>query len=683
MALGSYVTDILRELAINIALLISGLIGTLYDVILSLGTSKLFTDDFYVNFATKIGLLLGIYMLFKLMFSLINYLIDPDKINDKKEGAGKIVVRVIVVIVLLATYNTLFRTMYDLQDKIMTSDFFPTLFFDQKEAVVRNGGKFALQYAPIMATIEKAEDASPIIELPDTEGLAELYGNGGFGNWFAFHASIRLAVLQKANIVADSFSMISKVFPFLVPITGADTLITSLSGYAYHFNAIPCLLFAGFLCYSMFVYAIKTATRVAQLALLQLIAPVPIISYVDPKSDSLKKWAKMTFVSYVDVFVRMAIVYFVAYFSYKILDTKIGVINNASFGSEWLVKLLIMCGVLIMANKFPDLLKKIFNLGDAGEFGLSVKNAMGVLYNPIRKNAGMIGGAASAGIGAAINGGKGIALASAIFKGGAEGRKSGKFFGAVYSGYQTGDMIGSERARLDSYGKLKESDIWNSMYAQAHGQLTLAQQLSQEQEYNSKIQGYSDSITANAGKFSFINEFKDNADTLFANGSITETEHNNRIEAYKEAKKAMVDKILNNSADLSGYETLAQYEELTNGVDKSENYADSREAISIKNAAKYANELMDEYNSTPYFKHKGELSHITSNSSNNRVRKVTLDNSAEFDSPTGELAYQKRVDEATKSGNFKLPKWFVGGPGFHGGPGGPPPGGPPPGGPRR
>ena len=145
MALGSYVTDILRELAINIALLISGLIGTLYDVILSLGTSKLFTDDFYVNFATKIGLLLGIYMLFKLMFSLINYLIDPDKINDKKEGAGKVVVRVIVVIVLLATYNTLFRTMYDLQDKIMTSDFFPTLFFDQKEAVVRNGGKFALR----------------------------------------------------------------------------------------------------------------------------------------------------------------------------------------------------------------------------------------------------------------------------------------------------------------------------------------------------------------------------------------------------------------------------------------------------------------------------------------------------------------------------------------------------------
>ena len=231
------------------------------------------------------------------------------------------------------------------------------------------------------------------------------------------------------------------------------------------------------------------------------------------------------------------------------------------------------------------------------------------------------------------------------------------------------------------YGKLKESDIWNSMYAQAHGQLTLAQQLSQEQEYNSKIQGYSDSITANAGKFSFINKFKDDADTLFANGSISKAEHDNRIEAYKEAKKAMVDKILNNSADLSGYETMAQYEELTKGVDKSENYADSNEAISIKNAAKSANDLMDVYNSTPYFKHKGELSHITSNSSNNRVRTITLENSGEFDSPTGELAYQKRVDEATKSGNFKLPKWLVGGPGFHGGPGGPPPGGPPPGGP--
>ena len=533
MALGSYVTDILRELAINIALLISGLIGTLYDVILSLGTSKLFTDDFYVNFATKIGLLLGIYMLFKLMFSLINYLIDPDKINDKKEGAGKIVVRVIVVIVLLATYNTLFRTMYDLQDKIMTSDFFLTLFFDQKEAVVRNGGKFALQYAPIMATIEKAEDASPIIELPDTEGLAELYGNGGFGNWFAFHASIRLAVLQKANIVADSFSMISN--PFLVPIAST---ISSLSGYAYHFNAIPCLLFAGFLCYSLFVYAIKIATRVAQLALLQLIAPVPIISYVDPKSDSLKKWAKMTLVSYADVFVRMAIFYFIAYFSYHILDTKIGVISNASFGSEWLVKLLIMCGVLIMANKFPDLLKKIFNLNDAGEFGLSVKNAMGILYNPFRKNNAMIGGTISSGVGAFVGGGKGLEIATSMLRGGKEGLKSGKFFASIAGGYNGGLDNARARSVLEAQGPVDSAGVRQDYLALLRNKNTRYMNRRVESNYLKSVNDAYDAINDSVSKASVISEY----DKLTNTGIFGEEEYNKRVAQLSAMKEYLFNK---------------------------------------------------------------------------------------------------------------------------------------------
>lgn len=535
MALGSYVTDILRELAINIALLISGLIGTLYDVILSLGTSKLFTDDFYVNFATKIGLLLGIYMLFKLMFSLINYLIDPDKINDKKEGAGKIVVRVIVVIVLLATYNTLFSTMYDLQDKIMTSDFFPTLFFDQKESVVRNGGKFALQYAPIMATIEKADDASPIIELPDTEGLAELYGNGGFGNWFAFHASIRLAVLQKANIVADAFSAISKIFPFLVPIAST---ISSFSGYAYHFNAIPCLLFAGFLCYSLFVYAIKIATRVAQLALLQLIAPVPIISYVDPKSDSLKKWAKMTLVSYADVFVRMAIFYFIAYFSYHILDTKIGVISNASFGSEWLVKLLIMCGVLIMANKFPDLLKKIFNLNDAGEFGLSVKNAMGILYNPFRKNNAMIGGTISSGVGAFVGGGKGLEIATSMLRGGKEGLKSGKFFASIAGGYNGGLDNARARSVLEAQGPVDSAGVRQDYLALLRNKNTRYMNRRVESNYLKSVNDAYDAINDSVSKASVISEY----DKLTNTGIFGEEEYNKRVAQLSAMKEYLFNK---------------------------------------------------------------------------------------------------------------------------------------------
>ena len=674
MALGSYVTDILRELAINIALLISGLIGTLYDVILSLGTSKLFMDDFYVNFATKIGLLLGIYMLFKLMFSLINYLIDPDKINDKKEGAGKIVVRVIVVIVLLATYNTLFSTMYDLQDKIMTSDFFPTLFFDQKEAVVRNGGKFALQYAPIMATIEKADDASPIIELPDTQGLIELYGDGGFGNWFAFHASIRLAVLQKANIVADAFSVVSKIFPFLVPIAST---ISSLSGYAYHFNAIPCLLFAGFLCYSLFVYAIKIATRVAQLALLQLIAPVPIISYVDPKSDSLKKWAKMTLVSYADVFVRMAIFYFIAYFSYHILDTKIGVINNASFGSEWLVKLLIMCGVLIMANKFPDLLKKIFNLNDAGEFGLSVKNAMGILYNPFRKNNAMIGGTISSGVGAFVGGGKGLEIAASMLRGGKEGLKSGKFFASIAGGYNGGLDNARARSVLEAQGPVDSAGVRQDYLALLRNKNTRYMNRRVESNYLKSVNDAYDAINDSVSKASVISEY----DKLTNTGIFGEEEYNKRVAQLSAMKEYLFNKSVGIDTVPKGLDEERK-KDIDAFLDKDKGkavsadiygaYNDANTQTAMLNTLDDRVEVTDEYGNNINDFHKiEEWGDVSTQRTRVQTVRRRIDTSAETQQLKREDAAARLLrNSKNKNGEpmRRIPP--------RGGPGGPPPGGP-------
>lgn len=476
--MATYVTDVLREIAMAISTMIAGLIGTLYDVILALGTSRIFTDEFYVNFASKVGLLLGIYMLFRLMLALITYLVDPDKISDKKEGAGKIVVRVIVVIVLLASYNTLFNTLYNVQNEVLTSDFFPNLFFDKDATIIQNGGKFALQYSSIFASLEKADDTGTLlINLPTEDELVELYGIGGPLNWVGFHAALRYMVIQKAQL------------SYNIPILGGllmsmDTFFSSdHDAYAYHFDAIPCLIFLGFMCYSMFIYAIKLGARVAQLAFLQLIAPVPIISYMDPKSESLKKWAKITAVTYADVFVRMAIFFFIAFFSYQTMGAKIVNVNNASFGSEWLVKLLIMCGMLIVGNKFPDLLKKIFNLGDAGEFGLSAKNAMGILYNPFRKNNAMIGGAISSGVGAIVGGGKGLEIATSMLRGGKEGLKSGKFFGSITGGYHGGIDASRARSIVEAGGPVDSDGVRSDYLALLRNQNTRYMNFKNEDKY--------------------------------------------------------------------------------------------------------------------------------------------------------------------------------------------------------
>lgn len=671
----SYVTDILREITINIAILIASFIGTLYDVIIGLGTARILTEEVFTNFATKIGTLLGVYMLFRLIFSLITYLINPDQLNDKKEGAGKIVTRMILVIVLLASYNAIFSNLYTFQYKVLNSDLIPGLFFDKDGThdtiSMQNGGKFALQYSGIFSSItERDSNQNKAWSLPSIEELQDLYANG---HWLQFHAAIRLAVVAKGSELGDILTGISAFFPFVNTMGGILADIGKLgSGYAFEFNAIPCLLFTGFICYTMFVYAIKLAVRVAQMAFMQIIAPVPIISYMNPKDESLKTWAKMTFSCYIEIFVRFTIFYLIAFACYQVASTDIA-IENAVFGTEWLVKLLIMCGLLIFADKFPDILKKIFKLDGSETYGLSLKKAMGNLYMPLKKGTAGVAGGVAGGVGAGISGGKGVSIAAAIYKGAAGGLKSGRVFSSTYVGYTGGAGIGYDRATIEEkYGKITDSELRASLRAMSHGELTKYQQLQRESDYNKSIKGYSDNISSTASNLSFIKNFQNLSDNELASGAIDSAEYEQRLSAIKEAKKAFVDKALNHNADISGYTNLSKYSNLVSSINKDS--IDSREASSIVRSAASANRLIDEYNSTSYFLHKGEFSHIESASSNNALKKVSDRISDEFADPNGMLEHQKGVDELAKTNNMKLPRWMfgprMGGPG---GPGGMPP----------
>ena len=60
-------------------------------------------------------------------------------------------------------------------------------------------------------------------------------------------------------------------------------------------------------------FTIDIAVRAIKLAVLRLVAPVPIISYINPPKQgggAFDNWVKSLISTYVDLFVRIAIVYF-------------------------------------------------------------------------------------------------------------------------------------------------------------------------------------------------------------------------------------------------------------------------------------------------------------------------------------------------------------------------------------
>ena len=80
----------------------------LYSLILKLGDINLFSGDKFQALTNRVFMFAGIFMLFKLAISVINYVLDPDKLANSQSGAQKVVIRILIVLALLTSYDAIF-----------------------------------------------------------------------------------------------------------------------------------------------------------------------------------------------------------------------------------------------------------------------------------------------------------------------------------------------------------------------------------------------------------------------------------------------------------------------------------------------------------------------------------------------------------------------------------------------
>ena len=94
------------------------LIEFFYEVFEIVSRAEILRNEFVQDIYYRVGLILGLFMIFKLTFSLIQSLIDPDKINDKKNGVLNIVKRSIISIILLGSTPYIFSEAMAIQKKV-------------------------------------------------------------------------------------------------------------------------------------------------------------------------------------------------------------------------------------------------------------------------------------------------------------------------------------------------------------------------------------------------------------------------------------------------------------------------------------------------------------------------------------------------------------------------------------
>ena len=117
MATKNVFLNILRSVCAFFDVGVYTLVAIILRIIFQLANFEL--TGFYESIEKRVYVILGIFMLFKVTVSLITYLVNPDKINDKEQGMSKVVTRIITVLVMLIMLPTFFNFMTELQNKLL------------------------------------------------------------------------------------------------------------------------------------------------------------------------------------------------------------------------------------------------------------------------------------------------------------------------------------------------------------------------------------------------------------------------------------------------------------------------------------------------------------------------------------------------------------------------------------
>ena len=412
----------LRSAFFGVNELIYKMCALFYNIFDKLCGARLLENEEIIKIATKIGFILGIVMVLKVIFDFVQLLLEPDNMNDKQKGVGAIIKKLLFVIVMLGTINFMFNSLYYLQNVIIKNKIIYKVLLpaDDVEIDTDNFGNvlaarsFASFYTVNQVILE--QNIEEAIQCEDYRNLLmnEIVENSDYS------AGALCLNAYSTDVVKNEENESADVEAFIMD-------------YNYILQTIVGIIMV----YILFSYVFKVGIRVIQLSVLEIISPVAIIGYLSPKSDNmLSKWWKLYFSTYIDVFVRMAIIYFVVYLSADILDkmnTGTSIfwesVGNPNGTERMFISVAMILALLTFAKKAPDLIKELLpaSANKLG-FGPSIKDIVG-----LERGIGMIGGAAT---------GAAIGLVGGVAGGNKIGNRITGALGGIFGGTVRGGVTG-------------------------------------------------------------------------------------------------------------------------------------------------------------------------------------------------------------------------------------------------
>lgn len=310
--------------------LFSWVMQLIFDIA-EVSTSDAF-NNFYGEIQSRIYAVLAIFMLFKVTISMLTYLVNPDSITDKSNGIGKLSTRIIVSLVMLIAFPYAFQFLNRVQPHVLEA--LPRVILGTQPS----------SYSDLGSQMENAG-----------QNIAFQTYNGVFFNTNCADKEAQIGVSNGNPCFQYENSVQGAVDHLNDPADGNN------NSYKYDYMPLIGFVVAIVMTLILLGYCVDIAVRVFKLIILQLIAPIPIISYVDPKASkdgAFNKWIKMVVSVWADLFIKLGIIYFIMLVISELFTS--GAIQNLTtnlFGDSYfrggLVTLALIVGLLFFAKDAP------------------------------------------------------------------------------------------------------------------------------------------------------------------------------------------------------------------------------------------------------------------------------------------------------------------------------------------
>ena len=113
---------------------IYNLICYVYEIFYYLATLNIFTEEHYQDIVDRIYVILGLFMLFVLAYSLLKAIINPDDFAKGEQSFPNLIKNVLISLVIIILLPTVFSVVFNIQNAVLNYDTIPKLILGVAKA---------------------------------------------------------------------------------------------------------------------------------------------------------------------------------------------------------------------------------------------------------------------------------------------------------------------------------------------------------------------------------------------------------------------------------------------------------------------------------------------------------------------------------------------------------------------